>query len=205
MARVVFPQEAIVQYVNDLLQIGGLAIRDGATLTRHASSLMNKPNHGRVLGHLRTYANEREQYGADEVRQIVADMETFMDPKIVEHKKKIEAGRVARAEERREEEEAKENAAWEPGGGCFNHAVGQLRADAHSLIYIAKVVEDSGEDRLIRAMSDWVYSTERGRLFAGLLEALKPPPEVSPPPARRCSRRKPNGQDDKVVRLFNDT
>ena len=88
MARVVFPQEAVVQYVNDLLQIGGLAIRDGATLTRHASSLMSKPNHGVVLGQLRTYANEREQFGADKVREIVADMETFMDPKIVEHKKR---------------------------------------------------------------------------------------------------------------------
>ena len=89
MARVVFPQEAVVQYVNDLLQIAGLAIRDGATLTRHASSLMSKPNHGRVMGHLRQYANEREQFGADEVREIVADMETFLDPKIVEHKKGI--------------------------------------------------------------------------------------------------------------------
>ena len=80
-----------------------------------------------------------------------------------------------------------------------------MRADAHSLIYIAKAIEDGGEESVIDAMSDWVYSTERERLFAGLLEALKPPPEVSPSPARRCSRKRTNGKDNKVVRLFNDT
>ena len=205
MAAVVFPQEAIVEYVRRLLCIVGQATRDTSTLTRQAASLMGGGMHGRVMGSLRKYANEREQLGADEVREIVADMETFLDPKIVEHKKRIEAGREARAEERREKEEAEEKAAWERGGSSFNHAVGQLRADAHSLIYIAKAIEDNGDERVIQAMSDWVYSTERDRLFSGLNEALKPPPEVSPTPAKRCSRRRTSGQDDKVVRLFNDT
>ena len=203
MTAIVFPQEAVVQYVDDLLQIAGLAMRDGGTLTRHASSLMSKPNHGRVMGHLRRYAKD-EQFGADEIRQIVADMETFQDPKTVEDKKKIEAERAAREAEQREREEAKEEAAWERGGSSFNHAVGELRADAHSLIYIAKTIEDGGDERVIQAMSDWVFSRERERLFSGLNEAIKPPPKVSPTPAKRCSRRRPNGQADKVVRLFND-
>ncbi len=210
MAAVVFPQEAVVQYVNDLLQIAGLAMRSGGTLTRQASSLIKKPNHGRVLGHLRTYANECEQFGADEVRKIVDDMETFLDPKTVEQKKKIEAEKEERGAERREREEAKEKASWEPGGSSFDHAVEELRTDAHSLICMAKAIEDSGGERVVQALSDWVFSRERERLFAGLNEALKPPPqaEVSPAPAKRCSRRssrrKTNGRDDKVVRLFND-
>ena len=202
---VVFPQEAVVQYVEDLLRIAGLAIRDGATLTRQASSLMGKPNHGRVMGQLRSYANEREQFGADEVREIVADMETFVDPKIVEHKKKIEAGRAARAEERRERDEAVEKTSWEPGGQSFRQALRQMEADAHTLIFAAKTIEDSDDGRLVGALRGYCEDEERSRLFLRLVEALKPPSKVSPPSAKRCSRRRPNGQDDKIVRLFNDT
>ena len=198
MAAVVFPQEAVVQYVDDLLKIAGLAMRDGGTLTRHASSLMSKPNHGRVMGHLRRYEKD-EQFGAEEIRRIVADMETFQDPKTVEHKKKIEAGRAAREVERRAREEATDKAAWERGGDNFNHAVGELRADAQALIYMAKVIEDGGIECAADAMSDWVYSEERGRLFAGLKEALKPPPEVKPAPSKRCSRARPRAQDGNVV------
>ncbi len=132
-------------------------------------------------------------------------METLRDPKIVEQQKTIEANREAREKERHERDEVREKAAWERGGSSFTHAIGELRADAHSLIYIAKAIEDGGDERTIQVMSDWVHSTERGRLFAGLKEALKPPPEVPRAPAKRCSRRRPDGRDDKVVRLFNDT
>ena len=201
---VVFPQEAVVQYVNDLLRIAGLAMRDGSTLTRHAASLMGKPNHGRVMGQLRSYANEREQFGADEVREIVADMGTFVDPKIVEHKKRIEAGREARAEEQREKDEAAEKVSWEPGGRSFSQALGQMEADAHTLIFAAKTIEDSDDERLVGALREYCEDEERSRLFSRLSEALKPPPKVSPPPPKRCSRRRANGRDDKVVRLFND-
>ena len=204
MAAVVFPQEAVVQYVNDLLQIAGLAIRDGATLTRHAASLMSKPNHGRVMGHLRRYAAEYEQFGADEVREIVADMETFLDPKIVEDKKRIEAGREARVEERRERDEAAEKASWEPGGQSFRQALGQMEADAHTLIFAAKTIEDSDDQRLIGALRGYCEDEERSRLFSRLVEALKPPPKVSAPPPKRCSRRRVNRPGDKIVRLFND-
>ncbi len=203
MARVVFPQEAVVQYVNDLLQIAGLAIRDGATLTRHASSLMSKPNHGRVMGCLRQYANEREQFGANEVREIVAEMDTFRDPKIVEQKKKIEANREVREEERRERDEAAEKASWEPGGRSFNQARDQMVADAHALIFAAKTIEDSDNQRLAGVLRAYYESKERSYLFARLSDSLKPPspPEVSPPPAKRRSRRKLHGQGDKVVYL----
>ncbi len=205
MTAVVFPQEAVVEYVRRLLVIVAEGTRDTSTLTRQIASLMGDGKHGRVMGTLRKYANERKQFGADEVRLIVADMETFMDPKIVEQKKEAEARVVAREKEKREKDAEEHKAAWERGGHSFNHAIAQLRADAHSLIYIAKAIEDGGEESVIDAMSDWVYSTERERLFAGLLEALKPPPEVSSSPAKRCSRRRPNGKDDKVVRLFNET
>ena len=204
MAAVVFPQEAVVQYVNDLLQIAGLAMRDGTTLTRHAASLMGKPNHGRVMGHLRRYATERERFRADEIRELVADMETFLDPKIVEHKKRIEAGREAREEEQRARDEAAEKASWEHGGQSFRQALSRMEADAHTLIFAAKTIKDSDDGRLVGALRGYCEDEERSRLFSRLVEALKPPPKVSPPPAKRCSRRRPNGQDDKIVRLFND-
>ncbi len=204
MTAVVFPQEAIVEYVKRLLVIVGEGTRDTSTLARQATKLIDGGTHGRVLGTLRKYAEDRQQPGGEEIRQIVADMETFLDAKIVEQRKQAEARREARAGAQREEDEEELKTSWEPGGHNFNHAVGELRTDAHALIYMAKVIEDSGNERAITAMSEWVYSEERGRLFADLKEALKPPPEVSPSPARRCSRRRPNGKDDKVVRLFND-
>ena len=205
MAAVVFPQETVIQYAKTLLQIAGEATRDVSTLTRQAATLMGDGPHGRVMGILRKYANEHEQFGADEVRELVADMETFLDPKIVEHKKRIEAGREARAEERRQKEEAEEKASWEPGGRSFSQALSRMEADAHTLIFAAKTIEDSDDGRLIGALRGYCEDEERSRLFSRLVEALKPPPKVSPPPAKRCSRRRPNGRDDKVVRLFNDT
>ena len=204
MAAVVFPQEAVVQYVSALLQVVGLAMRDVTTLNRQASSLTSKSHHGRVLGYLRTYANDGKQFGADQVREIVADMETFLDPKIVEQRKDDAARRAAREKEKREKDKEEHIASWERGGHNFNAAIREMRADANALIYIAKVIEDSGNEPVIDAMSDWVYSAERKRLFAGLKEALKPPPLAPPVPAKRCSRRRVRGQDDKVVRLFND-
>ena len=205
MAAVVFPQEAVVQYVKTLFQIAGEATRNISTLTRQAATLMGDGPHGRVMGTLRKYANEREQFGADEVRKIVADMETFLDPKIVEHKKRIEAGREARVEERRERDETAEKASWEPGGQSFRQALGRMEADAHTLIFAAKTIEDSDDERLVGALRGYCEDEERSRLFSRLSEALKPPPKVSPPPPKRCSRRRANGRDDKVVRLFNDT
>ncbi len=205
MTRVVFPQEAVTQYVSALLQVVGLAMRDVATLNRQASSLTSKSHHGRVLGYLITYANDGKQFGADQVREIVADMETFVDPKIVKHKKLIEAGREARAEERRERDEATEKASWEPGGQSFRQALGQMKADAHTLIFAAKTIEDGDDPRLIGALRGYCEDEERGRFFARLSDNLKPPPKVLPAPAKRCSRRRANSRDDKVVRLFNNT
>ena len=206
MAAVVFPQEAIVRYVKDLLRIAGLATRDAATLnrdaatlTRQAAKLIDGSRHGRVMGVLRKYVTETNQFGADKVKEIIADMERFVDPKIAQQNKDIRYRRMVREEEQRERESAEEKAAWEPGGASFNHAVGELRADAQALIYMAKVIEDSATGSAADAMSDWVYSEERGRLFAGLNEALKPPPEVKPAPSKRRSRARPRAQDGNVV------
>ncbi len=206
MTAVVFPQRAAVTYVKSLFDIAGEATRDAATLTRDASTLTRQAvkliagsRHGRTMGVLRKYVTETNQYGADQVKEIIANMERFVDPKIAQQNKDIKYRRAARAEERREKEEAAEKASWEPGGNSFNHAVGELRTDAHALIYMAKVIEDSGNERAIDAMSDWVYSEERGRLFAGLKEALKPPPEVSPAPRKRRGRAGPHVQGGNVV------
>ena len=205
MAAVVFPQEAGVQYATALIQIAEEATRDISTLTRQAATLMGEGPHGRVMAFLKKYANERERFRADEIRELVADMETFLDPKIVEHKKRIEAGREAREEEQRARDEAAEKASWEHGGQSFRQALGQMEADAHTLIFAAKTIEDSDDGRLIGALRGYCEDEERSRLFSRLVEALKPPPKVSPPPPKRCSRRRRlNGQGDKIVRLFND-
>ena len=187
------------------MEIAAAATRDGMTLARQASVLLSSERHGRARGILKKYVGEYGQYAADEVREIVADMEAFVDPKIVEQNKRIQAERDARAEARREKEEAEEKAAWEPGGRNFSKALGQMEADAHTLIFAAKTIEDSDDQRLIGVLRGYCEDEARSRLFARLAEALKPPPKVSPPPAKRCSRKRPNGQDDKVVRLFNDT
>ena len=204
MAAVVFPQEAVVQYVNRLLVIAGNAARDASTLSRQGTKLINGGTHGRVLGTLRKYAEDRQQPGGEEIRQIVDDMETFLDPKIAEQKKEERDRVAAREKEKREKEKAEHKASWERDGHNFNAAIREMRADANALIYMAKVIEDSGNEPVIDAMSNWVYSTERKRLFAGLKEALKPPPLAPPAPAKRCSRRRRGSRDDKVVRLFND-
>ncbi len=206
MTAAVFPQRAVVTYVNALFGIAGEATRDAATLnrdaatlTRQAVKLIDGSRHGRAMGVLRKYVTETNQYGANQVKEIIADMERFVDPKIAQQNKDTQYRRMVREEERREKEEAEEKAAWEPGGDSFNHAVGELRADAQALIYMAKVIEDSGTECAADAMSDWLYSEERGRLFAGLKEALKPPPECPPSPAKRRSRKMTHVRGGNVV------
>ena len=195
----VFPQEAGVQYATTLMQIAEGATRDISTLTRQAATLMGEGPHGRVMAFLRKYANERERFRADEIREIVADMEAYVDPKIVEQNKRIQAGREARAEERREREEAVEKASWEPGGGSFRKALAQMKADAHTLIFAAKTIEDSDDQRLIGVLRGYCEDEERRTVFSRLREALKPPPEASPAPSKRRSRARPRTQGGNVV------
>ncbi len=206
MTAVVFPQRAAVTYVKALFDIAGEATRDAATLTRDASTLTRQAfklvdgsRHGHVMGVLRKYVTETNQFGADQVKEIIADMERFVDPKIAQQNKDTQSRRKVREKERREKDAEEDKVSWEPGGHNFNHAVGELRADAQALIYMAKVIEDSGTECAADAMSDWLYSEERGRLFAGLKEALKPPPEVPPAPPKRRSRARPRAQSGNVV------
>lgn len=106
---------------------------------------------------------------------------------------------AARAEARRQKEEAEERAAWKPGGEYWTEARDQMVADAHALIFAAKVIGDSDEERLIRAMREYCESEERGRLFDRLADNLKPPPEVAPVPSKRRSRTKPRGPVGNVI------
>ena len=50
MAAIVFPQEAVVEYVKQLLRVAGEASRDASTLTRQSAFLMAEHGHGRVMG-----------------------------------------------------------------------------------------------------------------------------------------------------------
>ena len=206
MTAVVFPQRAVVVYVKALFDIAGEATRgaltlnrDAATLTRQAFKLVDGDRHGRVMGVLRKYVTETNQFGAGQVKEIIADMERFVDPKIAQQNKDIKYRREVREEEQREKETEKNKASWEPGGHNFNHAVGELRADAQNLIYMAKVIEDSGTECAADAMSDWIFSKERRRLFAGLKEALKPPPEAAPTPRKRRARTRSRAQVGNVI------
>ena len=193
---VVFPQRAVIRYVNALLNIAGEASRDASTLTRQATKLMDGGTHGRVMGTLRKYEREK-QHGAAEVGEIIADMANFMDPKIVEERKQIQAGRAARAEERREKEAAEEKAAWEPGGVHWTVARDQMMADAHALIFAAKTIGDGGE-RLTRALREYCESEERDNLFDRLAENMKPPPKALPAPSKR-RRKGPTAHEGNVV------
>ncbi len=206
MTAVVFPQRAVVTYVKALFDIAGEATRDAATLTRDASTLTRQAfklvdgsRHGRVMGVLRKYVTETNQFGADQVREIIADMERFVDPKIAQQNKDIKYRREERAEERREKEEAKERAAWEPGGVHWTAARDQMMADAHALIFAAKTIGDGDGERLTRALREYCESEERDNLFDRLAENLKPPPEVKPAPSKRRSRARPRAQGGNVV------
>ena len=206
MTAVVFPRHAVVTFVNALFSIAGEATRDAAllnrdaaTLTRQAAKLIDGSRHGRVMGVLRKYVNETNQFGAGQVKEIIADMERFVDPKIAQQNKDTQYRRMVREEEQREKEAEEHKASWKPGGHNFNHAVGELRADAQALIYMAKVIEDSGTECAADAMSDWIFSKERERLFAGLKGALKPPPEVKPAPRKRRTRTGSHARSSTVI------
>ncbi len=80
MTAMVFPQRAVVTYVKALFSIAGEATRDAAilnrdaaTLTRQAVKLIAGSRHGRTMGVLRKYVTETNQFGADQVREIIAD------------------------------------------------------------------------------------------------------------------------------------
>ncbi len=206
MTAVVFPQRAIVEYVSALFSIAGEAThdaatlnRDAATLTRQAFKLVDGGRHGRVMGVLRKYVTETNQYGADQVKEIIADMERFVDPKIAQQNKDTQYRRMVREEERQEREEAGERAAWETGGGHWTAARDQMMADAHALIFAAKTIGDSDDERLAGALREYCESEERSSLFARLSDNLKPPPEVSPVPRKRRSRTRPRAQVGNVV------
>ncbi len=199
MTAVVFPQRAVVTYVNALFGIAGEAARDASTLTRQATKLMDGGTHGRVMGVLRKYVTETNQFGADQVREIIADMERFVDPKIAQQNKDIKYRREVRAEEQREKEDAEERAAWETGGSHWTAARDQMMADAHALIFAAKTIGDGDGERLTRALREYCESEERDNLFDRLAENLKPPPEVKPAPSKRRSRARPRAQGSSVV------
>ncbi len=206
MTAVVFPQRAVVTYVKALFDIAGEATRDAAilnrdaaTLTRQAVKLIGGSRHGRTMGVLRKYVTETNQFGADQVREIIADMERFVDPKIAQQNKDIKYRQAEREEERREKEEAAEEAAWENGGAHWTAARDQMMADAHALIFAAKTIGDSDDKRLIRAMREYCESEERDNLFDRLAENLKPPPKASPAPSKRRRRTGPHAHDSNVV------
>ncbi len=206
MTAVVFPQRAVVTYVKALFDIAGQATRDATTLTRDASTLTRQAfklvdggRHGRVMGVLRKYVTETNQFGADQVKEIIADMERFVDPKIAQQNKDIRYRRMVREEKQREKEATEEKAAWEPGGVHWTEARDQMMADAHALIFAAKLIGDGSDERLTRALREYYESDERDNLFDRLAENLKPPPEVKPAPSKRRSRARPRAQGSSVV------
>ena len=206
MTAVVFPERVAIRYAKALFGIAGGATRDAAilnldvaTLTRQAVKLVGDGRHGRVMGVLRKYATETNRFGADQVRQIIADMERFVDPRIAQQNKDTKYRREVREEARREKEEAAEEVAWEPGGEHWTAARDQMMADAHALIYAAKIIGDGGDERLIRALREYCESEERDNLFGRLSDNLKPPPEVSPAPRKRRSRTRSHARSGTVI------
>ena len=161
--------------------------------------MIDGSRHGRAMGVLRKYVNETNQFGADQVKEIIADMERFVDPKIAQQNKDIRYRRMVREEEQRERESAEEKAAWEKDGRHWTAARDQMMADAHALIYAAKTIGDGDDERLIGALRGYCESEERGSLFDRLAESMKPSPKAPPAPSKR-RRKGPIAHEGNVVR-----
>ncbi len=74
-----------------------------------------------------------------------------------------------------------------------------MMADAHALIFAAKTIGDSDDERLARALREYYESEERDRLFDRLSDNLKPPPEAAPAPRKHRRRTKAYARRDNVV------
>ena len=103
MTAIALPPEVATECAVELSLIVAKLHRDAATLTRTASALLTGRQHGRPLGILKRYARENEQYGADEVEEVIATIEAAMDPDHIKH--------LVRSQARRD----KERAAFEKG------------------------------------------------------------------------------------------
>jgi len=74
-----------------------------------------------------------------------------------------------------------------------------MMADAHALIYAAKLTGDSNDERLVRAMREYCESEDRSRLFTQPSDNLKPPPKAQPVPSKRRRRTGPHVHDGNVI------
>ncbi len=74
-----------------------------------------------------------------------------------------------------------------------------MMADAHALIFAAKIIGDSDDERLVRALREYRESEERGHLFDRLSDNLKPSPQAPPAPRKRRGRTKAYARNDNVV------
>ncbi len=126
-------------------------------------------------------------------------MEAFVDTDDLKRKKRAQAKTDEEREEWRERQEAEERAAWEPGGEHWTEARDQMMADAHALIFAAKIIGDGNDERLVRALREYCESEERNHLFDRLSDNLKPPPKASPTPSKRRRQTGPHAHSGNVV------
>ncbi len=113
MTAVTLPPEVVGECAKRLSEISAAATRDGATLNRLLLALLKGGKHGAVLGSLKRYAREHEQFGADEVEKVIFIIEAVMDPEHVKHLARCKARRDKEHAEFLERQKQPQPAVWQ--------------------------------------------------------------------------------------------
>lgn len=97
MAALTIPPEVTAECVTKLFAIITSANRDAATLSRHVSALLSGKQIGWLRGTLTRYVSF-QQYGANEIQEVIAIIEANMEPERIK--------RLALAKARRDKEDS---------------------------------------------------------------------------------------------------
>ena len=104
MTVLTIPPEVAAECSKKLFALAATANRDSMTLVKQAMALAKNEEPARPLSTLKKYVRMYDQYGSDEVRQIIATIESAADPEIYKrlcrYQAKTEADRAALAARR---------------------------------------------------------------------------------------------------------
>ena len=111
-------EQSAAEAATELQKLSKAAMRDGFSLVNIAQRLMCEGMHSKILGSLRNYIT-MGQCKADEVKQILANLESEQAPEY--HQRRAGAEKAKEAEKMREAEyqrldEGTDGPGWQPGG-----------------------------------------------------------------------------------------
>ncbi len=142
MSAQILPLEVAVNCAEQLMEIAAAATRDGMTLARQASVLLSSERHGQAKGILKKYVGEYGQYAADEVKQIIAEMEAHLDPQSIRQAARVQAKSKAYTLERARDARERNEKAWLPGGKSWEYAIENAMRDSKTLSFTAGLMRD---------------------------------------------------------------